>query len=487
MTHNIEAKIKGAPFLYKGVYWADDPTRILSFDDYAEGSVNLPFVFPNGVVVYEPTQLVKKVFWEQTGFSDFEEVLDHLSAPHVNGISFVTALFNLKVNEENLFRSDGRINSDAFQYPTRFNKSELITRLRGSTIKQLYEEEGLVTHSAPLGIQRSQAPNFILCDIAQQGTQPEAIYFVQPFEGRLYHRYTNNSELPTVEEGSLRNYSYKVEHSLVGFRSLPSELSTDENPQKAFFGMELEVDTDLSIHELQYIVQHVEPKQETFFICKSDGSISHTKTYQYEIVTCPMTPALLRREWKTLFGKIQKLCQTKGKTISQIFARTPNNGLHIHISKKAFEEDYPFSKRGANSWGSRFLSMFSSDFIDEKKFLTEISGRADLITNSYCGIDRASVRYRRISARVGAKHLQEYNRERHTPAHGRNAHTYEVRIFAGAVELEHILCSIDFVEAAWVFSGCHGGISCVKFTRPFKAWLATKQGFAALKKQILKK
>ena len=237
---------------------------------------------------------------------------------------------------------------------------------------------------------------------------------------------------------SVLNYSFKMNHEeFKFFRKLEKE-STDI----PFYGMELEVSTKLSSKELYRIVTEVEPKQKPFFIFKQDSSISGQYGHCYEIVTVPCSRRYLRKQWRTLFEKINKLCQSKGLELKDVFDTRGDlsNGLHIHVSKDKFLGDFHRRKFMAayNQWNDTTI-----------KHMTKVSGRPfdKFNQNSYCPVSRD------YDGRTLARRLKKgmYASDR-AVCHGQNSATLEVRLYQGIVDLNHILRCLDHVDAMFWFT-----------------------------------
>lgn len=482
-------KVVGAPFEFNGRLWNDDPTRILKLEDYSEGTSLHPMTFPNDVVILEPTQMMKPIFWELTGFRDWHQVNQYIK--HNGTEIWGAACYHLRYGPASgHFHSRGHLIADIWR--ARSNTCEdFMNACSGSyrdfcPVERLYNpvEENVMTENQ---MGNGSVRRTVFFEAVAETTDSQVIH-IQQFRELVIAVETEHSNVPVspVYEADLKcgtelNYTADVTSQLSGF------LTTNKDKNASvFLGLELEVSTDISVAELQYIVQHYEPKQEAFFACKHDGSVDTSRDYAYEIVTVPMTPARMRQEFRILFNKLHELCKKKGIGLSDVFLSSNKNGLHIHISKKAFEGDTRELRKVGNAWGSKFLAAFNSDFMQEIRLLSKVAKRADYTKNSYCGLGNSDARGKRVAYRVGAKHLSLYT-TKYTPAHGNKSKTYEVRLFAGLVDLDHVLCSIDMVEAMFYYTGCHGAPLCVRFADTFKAWLVTQNGYRALKNEILKK
>lgn len=487
-------RVKNAPFSYNGNLWNDDPTRLLGLDDYENTEGFFPIRFPNGVVIYEPTQIYKPVFWEKTGLNN-QTFIQHLEAPQEFGLTAARAIYEM-FNGRSLFNSDGSSNvSRSGSASKAAYIREIRSQLENAYVVPMkgYTSVSRINYDVRRHGRQSQPAFFLLG--GREPTSEAPIYAVS-YSGQyvdVISVKTNTNFLGTEEVSypepvapEMLNYTSDATRYIPSFRGTDKEGKlSSASKHIPFFGVELEVSSMISVKELQTIVQFVEPKQEAFFVCKSDGSIDTSlATYAYEIVTAPLTPALLRKEWKILFGKLERLAKAKGLTLEEVWKPSPSNGLHVHISKSPFEGDTRELRNSGRSWASRFLAAFNSDFIPETTLIQKVSRRAmDYKQNHYCGISGSVMRGRRVSFRVGAKFLGEYN-VKYAPAHGKKAATYEVRVFSGEPSLEHMLSSIDFVEAMYLFTGCHSAPRCVRFAETFKDWLQAQPRFVSLKKTL---
>jgi len=217
-----------------------------------------------------------------------------------------------------------------------------------------------------------------------------------------------------------------------------------ESSQVPFYGMELEVSTDVTTEELYRIVTEVEPKQEPFFISKDDSSIKGNKVHKYELVTVPCSRKYLRDAWKKLFGKLEVLCKAKGKELGDYFdVRTDlTNGIHIHVSKDKFYGD--FHRR-------KFLTAFQQWDSRNVEFMTKVSGRpqAKFSDYRYCPLDERYVG-RTLARRLKKGAMRDEGSR--SVCHGNNSATIEVRLYQGVVNLDHILRCLDHTDAIFEFT-----------------------------------
>jgi len=271
---------------------------------------------------------------------------------------------------------------------------------------------------------------------------------------------TRNLTVPSPWR-SLKNYTYRVsdeEHNF--FRTLHK--SNDE----LYFGLELEINTRMTANELQCIVKDVEPKQDLFFVCKSDASIQGRYNRCLELVTVPCTPGYLKKNFRILFKKIEALANKGGGTTSDYIemSNTEANGLHIHVSKNAFFYKYHMN---------RFVLLFNSWGTKNKDFIALLSGREGYWNNQYCSPDRIFRGIRPTFAiKEGSGRDGLGDRNRHSVCHTIPASTVEVRVFAGIPTQEHVSSCIEATEAIFNFTRFNSVKSVsTGFVPIFKEWL----------------
>lgn len=282
--------------------------------------------------------------------------------------------------------------------------------------------------------------------LSSSSSEDGALYRLRLAPTRVHYREVSSSpELnPSCSTQWLgrKNYSFKMtqdEHNF--FRHEANEFYDTAFPSVGvpMFGLELEVSTTLHTNELQYIVCDIEPKQEPFFVMKEDSSISGSLSHKYEIVTVPASPRYLKKAFSTLFKKLERLCQAKGKTMDEIFDLSTdlNNGIHIHIDRRSFHQNRK------KTHVSRFLSAFNLGDEQTAALFSSISRRpGDYRTASYCSIDNNLKRYT-----TGYK-LKEASRSGHRGCTSmRQSSTVEVRIFQGIVDVGHIRSCIEATQA----------------------------------------
>jgi len=306
--------------------------------------------------------------------------------------------------------------------------------------------------------QTSSSSTFLLATGQQpQVTQAPVYSYTTTYKGwiSLVARDT-----PEVTSGihnrwtSKHNYTFKMtESDFNWYRSVSKEDSV-------YFGMELEISTNLSTLEIQHIIAEVEPKQEPFFIFKQDGSVTGRYSNLVELVTVPCSPRYLRKNWKIFFEKLDRLAKAKGKTIGDFFDTSTglNNGLHIHVSKDSFL---------GKSHSNKFLTAWHQWNDDAVGIISDVSCRPNgYKDHGYCriyrpyqdtapqgGIGHGIPKFKRAAAqRSLAKRLKGIRvTERSSVAHDGNSATIEVRVYQGIFDIGHILRSISFTEAMFEY------------------------------------
>lgn len=265
------------------------------------------------------------------------------------------------------------------------------------------------------------------------------------------------------------NYTFKMNPSDFNF----FRKTKRDAPDAVMYGMELEISTKLSPTDLQRVVAEVEPKQEPFFICKQDSSISGRYSNAIELVTVPASSRYLRNAWGLFFKKLERLIQAKGKRIEDYvdIADNLSNGLHIHVSKEGFKARHQ----------TRFLSVWQSHDSQTKAFLQQLSGRpTDYYGNQYCPIDRA---YQGVTiARKLRANLSSGGR---SVCHAGNTATVEVRIFQGIFNLSHVLRCLETVEGIYNFTEMLGYSSFgMRLSSQLKEFFMKSAGYRHVKEMF---
>ena len=233
----------------------------------------------------------------------------------------------------------------------------------------------------------------------------------------------------------IKNYTYKMDSTdFKFFRTMKLEQIG------LWFGLELEVCSEVSGAELQFIAQQVEPRQDPFFILKHDVSIKGVFKYRYEIVTVPCTPKYLKTNFNLLFEKLEKLAEAKEKTLAEIFTVDGGeaNGLHIHVDRKAFA-----TKSSLRKFSCMWLypSNVTLDFLNrfgkrESSIGVNPAGEKPAYYGPYPDFPRR-FSFMKTGTIYGTDRYRNLNVTRQTA---------EVRAFKGNFEAKHVVNCIDFTE-----------------------------------------
>ena len=330
--------------------------------------------------------------------------------------------------------------------------------------------------SYPIHFSVTRGGTIPLSDLFQRGEgSGKPVYQVYSRAWRRTLQIEHVEEAPETSEFSLgsmwtnkHNYSYKMNPDDYNF----FRRTKRDSPDTVTYGMELEISTELSPLDLQRVVAGVEPKQEPFFICKDDSSISGRFSNRLELVTVPATSRYLKREWGLFFKKLDRLARAKGKTISDYVDTRDNlnNGIHIHVSKDKFKKRHR----------TRFLSVWQSTDSQTKTLLHQLSGRpVHYWENQYCPIDR---RYQGVTL---ARKLRNELADSRSVCHGGNSATLEVRIFQGIFDLHHVLRCLEVVEGIYNFTEMLGYSSFgMRLSSQLKEFFIKSAGYRHVKEMF---
>jgi len=201
----------------------------------------------------------------------------------------------------------------------------------------------------------------------------------------------------------INSYSTRAPDYL-GFKGEPKKGKFEAS--KIFYGAELELENG---GEKEAILLYQNLKD--FIIIKSDGSVRTG----FEIVTAPATFEIQEKNAAILFEAISK---TK-------MLPAANCGLHFHVSRNALTP---------MQIGKILEFLYNPD---NKKFITDIAGRAD---NSYCVMTGE----RTITDMAPDKY---HPGERYQALNLTNTNTIEFRIFASTNVFEIFMHRLEFVKS----------------------------------------
>lgn len=315
----------------------------------------------------------------------------------------------------------------------------------------------------------------------EEEEEPQTFYFhgVSSPSGTMASILLKYSSSPVQVSGRgdmLNDYRY-VPEQYVFYKDHNSS-------SKTYFGIEIEFSTKLSPKELHLICTEVEPKQTPFFYIKHDGSVSGRYSNLFELVTHPGHPRALKHEFRTFFKKIEMLAHRKGMDVGDVIDLTPNenNGLHIHVDKRAFA----LGKKGRIDKLSlnKFAILWNLWDTPNNTFIQKLSKRlADRATSRYfrphSEMKDKTLSYRLRNGAECSSYSSRYASARYTKS------TVEVRVFQGQWNLDHIFYCIDMVQAVEAYSKQTSFSNLGKFHTDFRDWLFKQPGFREAKKGLL--
>lgn len=316
---------------------------------------------------------------------------------------------------------------------------------------------------------------------------PKEVKFIKRRGGLGYDNETIGSSyvivsLPSLEGRAgpdVESYFFKVKNYT--FSPEPIFLSLPKENPKFYFGMEIEVNTHVPVKELQEIVKYCDPVQEPFFYFKEDSSITGSMDYSYEIVTHPMSPRRMKKEWRILFNKLEKLCANKNGTIGDYFNWDGrlSNGIHIHISNTAFQRGgRPVSSYDNNHYRNRFLTAMNQWDSSFQNWMRKVTKRPGVGVESSYYPPHPEFDGKTLARRL--KKGQIYSE--HRSACHSTSRTTEVRVFYGLFQLDHINTCIEFTLAMLEFTAYASYKSFSRrFVEDFTQFVNKQQGYRTLK------
>lgn len=223
--------------------------------------------------------------------------------------------------------------------------------------------------------------------------------------------YANRSELYKMYE-----YSTNV-ITTIGER--PWKEKHEEN--YPLYGVELEVSTNYTVAQI------IDAFPDLFAICKKDSSVTGNKLNPMEIVTIPATLRKHRRMWNAFFKN------TNVEMFDNLDKHT--NGMHIHVDRKAFDEDMFHQKK--------FLWFFGNPA--NTQFLKEIAERDDKSFASYTAVPAGSTKFTNSENAIRSAN-------KNTIVNTAHSATLEVRLFKGIVSWAKVLFALEFVDSIVQYS-----------------------------------
>lgn len=224
------------------------------------------------------------------------------------------------------------------------------------------------------------------------------------------------------------------------------------------YGIELECSTNLEVRKI------IDAQAIPFFICKQDASISGTKSHSYEMVTVPMSFKAHKKHWAHWFSKIDYNdfdCTTR-----------TSNGMHIHIDRKAFENDKHI----------RNMTWFYLNPVNQA-FIIAVSERGSLqAMEAYTPIASFNDHVSRVNAFKTC--VSAASQLRGIVNFGKSA-TIEIRMFRGIVSFAELMKNLEFVDAVREFSAGERTVNNLG-VKDFITWLNSqpKNKYIAIRKFI---
>ena len=250
-------------------------------------------------------------------------------------------------------------------------------------------------------------------------------------------------------------------------------MSGKKEKSNLYFGLELEVNTCIPWQDIRKVMLEVHPVQEEFLFAMSDSSISGIHPFCYEIVSHPMSPRRMRKEFRVLFTKLENLIVAKGKTLDEVFdMETNSTGIHIHASRNAFSSK--FHRR-------RFLTAWNSDIPCVAQTIQSLALRS-LKGHRYAA-PSSDYEGRRIGYCLSPVKFNGYS-DRYVSA-SETEKTIEVRVFQGRAKLNAILHAVDSVESMFYFTR-DMKLSSFKsnFNKDFTSWIHNQPKYRTLKETL---
>jgi hypothetical protein len=231
----------------------------------------------------------------------------------------------------------------------------------------------------------------------------------------LYNRLNNK------HNSAIHEYNYKPEPIFFG----------DTNSDNLFFGVELEIATNNNKEQLANYINFIVNEDEQFLYTKFDRSIGNDGNGGFEIVTHPFNYQWLKtKEGAEKIGQILNIKQFGCESFCTSFC-----GMHIHLSKNAFESSHLY----------KFLKMI----YENKEFSILISERSNLEKiNKYTNYNPC-MSLQKLSIIKSNPHTTE---DRHRAVNLSCPNTVEVRIFRGTLEYGRFMKNIEYCKSLYEFT-----------------------------------
>lgn len=225
--------------------------------------------------------------------------------------------------------------------------------------------------------------------------------------------------------------------------SWPKVEQGEINP--TLYGVELECAFDYEVKDI------IDAQHDLFFIAKQDSSVNGRKKTRAELVTVPMSLKAHKKYWAAWFQKLDYKrfdCTTD-----------TNNGMHVHIDKKALDDDKHLRNMVwfyAHPANTEFIVAFS-----ERGSLAKMQSYTPI--PNFGSLTKVKA-YRRC-VDIASRHRGIVNVSTNKP-------TVEIRMFRGVVSFAEMLKNLEFVDAVLNFTrGEHSpnSLSLVHFLKWLEA------------------
>ncbi len=229
----------------------------------------------------------------------------------------------------------------------------------------------------------------------------------------------------------------------------------EHNP--ILYGVELELATNYDVQPI------IDATDEPFFIVKHDSSVTGDRRHKYELASVPMSFKMHKKQWAYWFSNLDYAEFDTSKDT--------NNGMHVHISKKAFADPGHIKN---------FVWFWTQPaHIEFMKFFSQRDNRSfhDYATIPPPHQGRSRVR----TFQQQQSRCSEYRGCVHFSPKG----TIEIRLFRGIVSLAEIIKNLEFVDS--IFHYTMTGQNFTKMSlREYLKWLheQPKNKYAIIKKYL---
>ena len=213
-----------------------------------------------------------------------------------------------------------------------------------------------------------------------------------------------------IQESAIKPYNYKPEPIFYGSGDL-------------FYGVELEVDKGGERNDYAEVILNVANKDNNYLYAKHDGSIDDG----FEIVSHPMT---LEYHINIMnWSDVMEMALSLGYRSHQTYTC----GLHIHVNRKAFGENYD-TQEDAISRIVHFVEMHWNELL---KFSRRTEANMNRWASRY-GISN--------TAKDTYKNAKSKHCDRYVAVNLENYATIEFRLFRGTLKYKTFLATLQLVD-----------------------------------------